>query len=73
MIRSVNGDSNGAAAGMVLFAENQVKGRGRREKSWVAAAGRDLLFSVLVATAYRTFALVTPHYACRSGRLQGNR
>jgi BirA family biotin operon repressor/biotin-[acetyl-CoA-carboxylase] ligase len=38
----------GAAAGIVLFAENQVKGRGRREKSWVAAAGRDLLFSVLL-------------------------
>ena len=38
----------GSAAGIVLFAENQVKGRGRREKSWVAAAGRDLLFSVLL-------------------------
>ena len=38
----------GATTGLVLFAEHQVKGRGRREKAWVAAPGRDLLFSVLL-------------------------
>ena len=38
----------GAPEGRVVFAEFQTKGRGRREKTWKALPGRDLMFSVLL-------------------------
>jgi len=38
----------GAPSGSVFIADHQTQGRGRRGKSWVAAPGHHLLFSILV-------------------------
>lgn len=38
----------GAASGSVFVADHQTRGRGRRGKTWVAAPGQHLLFSILV-------------------------
>ena len=38
----------GAPSGSVFIADHQTQGRGRRGKSWVAAPGQHLLFSILV-------------------------
>lgn len=38
----------GAADGLVLLAERQTKGRGRRGASWVSPPGENLAFSILV-------------------------
>jgi BirA family transcriptional regulator, biotin operon repressor / biotin---[acetyl-CoA-carboxylase] ligase len=38
----------GGPEGLVVFAEFQTKGRGRREKTWEALPGRDLMFSILL-------------------------
>jgi BirA family biotin operon repressor/biotin-[acetyl-CoA-carboxylase] ligase len=38
----------GAPSGSVFLADHQTQGRGRRGKSWVAAPGHHLLFSILV-------------------------
>lgn len=39
---------NGAADGLVVLAERQTSGRGRRGASWYAAAGESLAFSIIV-------------------------
>lgn len=38
----------GEPAGLVLFAESQTAGRGRRENRWLAPKGKDLMFSLLL-------------------------
>ncbi len=38
----------GEAAGLVLFAECQTAGRGRRQNRWLAPKGRDLMLSLLL-------------------------
>lgn len=38
----------GEAAGLVLFAESQTAGRGRRQNRWLAPRGKDLMFSLLL-------------------------
>lgn len=38
----------GAQHGRVVFAEQQLRGRGRRQNRWLSAKGRDLMFSVLL-------------------------
>jgi BirA family biotin operon repressor/biotin-[acetyl-CoA-carboxylase] ligase len=38
----------GAASGSVFLADHQTQGRGRRGKTWVAAPGHNLLFSILL-------------------------
>lgn len=35
-------------SGSALFAESQTRGRGRRDNRWLAAKGRDLMFSLLL-------------------------
>jgi BirA family transcriptional regulator, biotin operon repressor / biotin---[acetyl-CoA-carboxylase] ligase len=41
----------GAAPGLVLFAESQTAGRGRRENRWTSSKGKDFMFSVLLRPA----------------------
>jgi BirA family biotin operon repressor/biotin-[acetyl-CoA-carboxylase] ligase len=38
----------GADAGLVIFAESQTAGRGRRENRWLAPKGKDLMFTLLL-------------------------
>lgn len=38
----------GEPPGLVLFAESQTAGRGRRQNRWLAPRGRDLMFSLLL-------------------------
>ena len=38
----------GEAPGLVLFAESQTAGRGRRQNRWLAPRGKDLMFSLLL-------------------------
>lgn len=38
----------GEQAGLVIFAESQTSGRGRRQNRWLAPKGRDLMFSLLL-------------------------
>jgi BirA family transcriptional regulator, biotin operon repressor / biotin---[acetyl-CoA-carboxylase] ligase len=38
----------GAASGSVFLADHQTRGRGRRGKTWLAAPGQNLLFSILL-------------------------
>lgn len=38
----------GESAGLVLFAESQTAGRGRRQNRWLAPKGKDLMFSLLL-------------------------
>lgn len=38
----------GEPAGLVLFAESQTAGRGRRDNRWLAPKGKDLMFSLLL-------------------------
>ncbi len=38
----------GEDAGLVLFAESQTAGRGRRQNRWLAPKGKDLMFSLLL-------------------------
>ncbi len=40
--------SQGEAEGLVVIAESQDSGRGRRGAKWVSESGRDLLFSILL-------------------------
>jgi BirA family biotin operon repressor/biotin-[acetyl-CoA-carboxylase] ligase len=39
----------GAAPGLVLFAESQTAGRGRRENRWITPPGQDLMLTFLLA------------------------
>jgi len=43
--------TGGAPSGLVRFAEQQTRGRGRRGDAWVSPAGSNLLFSVLLRPA----------------------
>lgn len=46
---------NGAAHGLVVTADEQTKGRGRRGRTWIAPPGSSLMFSILIrpsATGY---------------------
>lgn len=43
--------ARGESPGLVLFAESQTAGRGRRENRWVTPPGRDLMFSLLLRPA----------------------
>ena len=38
----------GAPHGLVVFAEHQTQGRGRRQNRWLAPRGKDLMFSLLL-------------------------
>jgi BirA family biotin operon repressor/biotin-[acetyl-CoA-carboxylase] ligase len=38
----------GETSGLVLFAESQTAGRGRRQNRWLAPRGKDLMFSLLL-------------------------
>jgi BirA family biotin operon repressor/biotin-[acetyl-CoA-carboxylase] ligase len=40
---------DGEAPALVLFAESQTRGRGRRENVWLTPKGKDLMFSLLLA------------------------
>jgi BirA family biotin operon repressor/biotin-[acetyl-CoA-carboxylase] ligase len=42
---------SGSASGSVFLADHQTHGRGRRGKTWVAAPGQHLLFSILLRDA----------------------
>ncbi len=39
---------SGEASGLVLFAESQTAGRGRRDNRWITPKGKDLMFSLLL-------------------------
>lgn len=39
--------------GSVVFAESQTAGRGRRDNRWIAASGKDLMFSMLLQPSTR--------------------
>ncbi len=39
---------SGEAPGLVIFAESQTSGRGRRNNRWIASKGKDLMFSLLL-------------------------
>ncbi|WP_243017890.1 MULTISPECIES: biotin--[acetyl-CoA-carboxylase] ligase [Candidatus Cardinium] len=43
-----------AAEGTVFIAEHQYKGRGQRNSTWLSAAGKNLLFSVILHPAWLT-------------------
>ena len=38
----------GESTGLVLFAESQTAGRGRRDNRWITPGGKDLMFSMLL-------------------------
>jgi BirA family biotin operon repressor/biotin-[acetyl-CoA-carboxylase] ligase len=44
---------DGAAEGMVVFAESQTRGRGRMGRRWLSASGKGLWFSVLLRPPLR--------------------
>jgi BirA family biotin operon repressor/biotin-[acetyl-CoA-carboxylase] ligase len=44
---------SGYAHGVVIFAESQTSGRGRRENRWAAPAGQDILCSILLRPSVR--------------------
>ena len=52
--------ADGAGEGLVLVADHQTAGRGRRGRTWEAAPGSSLLVSVLVRPPAAAVELVTP-------------
>lgn len=53
----------GAASGLVVFAEEQTAGRGTRGRTWVSPAGQNLYFTILVRPSVpqlQRLSLITP-------------
>ncbi|MSR77696.1 MAG: biotin--[acetyl-CoA-carboxylase] ligase [Candidatus Omnitrophica bacterium] len=58
---------NGAAEGLVIVADHQTAGRGKREHKWISPPGKNLLFSLLIRPRMEASqAPILTQIACRS-------